>query len=128
MTAKAGSDKIHGIELATFATAGGAGKRSVIVEAEVPGAYAARRPPAKKLVKRASAKRTDEDKYATASARSMAKVEALLAGLGLLATAVKLPSAASFVVDAGPDELRALSESPLVAAIRPNRVHKVVRM
>ena len=50
----------------------------------------------------------------------------LLAELGVLARAVKLPSAASYVVDVGPVELRALSQSPLVAAIRPNRVHRVV--
>jgi hypothetical protein len=55
-------------------------------------------------------------------------VEALLAGLGLLANAVKLPSAASFVVDAGPDALRALADSPLVTAIRPNRVHRVAEI
>jgi hypothetical protein len=127
VTATAGGDKILDAGLAAFAGTDAAGTRSVIVEVEVPGAYAARRPPARKLVRRGAAKRTGEDRHAAASDRSMAKMEALLAELGLLAGAVKLPSAASFVIDAGPGALRALSASPLVAAIRPNRLHRVAR-
>ncbi|MCC6198082.1 MAG: hypothetical protein IT518_26825 [Burkholderiales bacterium] len=122
-----GNDKIQDGDLAIFAAAGGAAKRSVIVEAEVPGALAARRTPAKKLVRRGAMKSATDDRYATASAKSMARVEALLAELGLLADAVKLPAAVSFVVDAGPEQLRALSASPLVAAIRPNRMHRAVK-
>lgn len=123
-----GSDKILDPELSTFAATDGAAKRSVIVEVEVPNAYAPPRPAAKKLVKRGSARSAGEDKYAPAAAKAMARFEALLDKLGLLAGAVKLPTAASFVLDVGPGELRALSESPLVAAIRPNRMHRVGRM
>lgn len=119
-------DKILDPDLASFAASdGAAAKRSVIVEVDVPGTYAAPRAPAKKLVKRGSAKSASEDKYATAAGKAMAKAEALLADLGLLASSVKLPSAASFVVDAGAGDLRALCESPLVSVIRPNRTHRV---
>jgi hypothetical protein len=120
-----GSDKIADPDLASFAAAADARTRSVIVELDVPDGYAPVRAAAKKLVKPKRAATAGMDKYAIAAGKSMAKFEKLLDTLGLLPQAVKLPSAASYVLDVNPEELRALSESPLVAAIRPNRMHRV---
>jgi hypothetical protein len=118
-------DKIEDHALSTFAEAHDAARRSVIVEVEVPHAQVARRPAAKKLVRRGSAKSSGGETYARAATRSMTRFEAYLDELGLLAQAVRLPALASYVLDVSPGELRKLCESPLVAVIRPNRAHKV---
>jgi hypothetical protein len=40
---------------------------------------------------------------------------------------VRLNAAESFVLEATPEQLRAICELPLVGAVRPNRTHRVVK-
>jgi hypothetical protein len=55
----------------------------------------------------------------------MTKLERELKTMGLGRGLVRLNQAQAFVVHVSPEQLRALSESPLVGVIRPNRIHRM---
>ena len=52
-------------------------------------------------------------------------LEQELKRLGLGRDLVRLNQAQAFVVNVSPVQLRALTESPLVGVIRPNRIHRM---
>jgi hypothetical protein len=120
------SGKIADPELRTFANADADGdSRTVIVELSLPPvAFPQERTPRPRGPSTGRAAQLDVDSSVGGDAE-MTKLERELKKMGLGRDLVRLNQAQAFVVNVSPGQLRALSESPLVGAIRPNRIHRM---
>ena len=100
-------------------------RRSVIVELGGPASQVTLSQPSSSFSPRGLARpEILEFGDDSGQAEAMDRLERELAELGLDRKLVRLESAGSFVVNVTSEQLRAISNLPLVGMIRPNREHR----